>query len=101
MSKTPAERLALREKYRIALNNPFRNAVIEDIAIVRFQAARSYMGNHTLFTPRSLIVPAVVFGLIVAGQIYTNRLNAEKERRIQSGESTYFERALYRTKLSF
>lgn len=101
MSKTVAERLALREKYRIALANPFRDAVIEDMAVVRYQAARQYLGEHVKFVPRTLLVPFIVFGFIVAGQVYTNRITAEKERKIQSGESTYFQRALYRTKFSF
>ena len=100
-SKTRVERLELREKYRIALQNPFRNSAIEDLAVVRYQSARAYIGDHLKFTPRSLIVPAFVFGLIVAGQLYSNSVNRDRERKILSGETTYTERALYRTRLVF
>ena len=93
-----AERQVIKEKYRVAYANPFRTQPISDPAILRYEAARAYMKETYKITPRSIFLPIALFGLIVAGQIMVNKERAEKERKIETGESTYYSRALYKTK---
>jgi hypothetical protein len=93
-----AERQLIKEKYRIAYANPFRTQPIADPAILRYEAARAYMKETYKITPRSIFLPISIFGLIVAAQLMFNKQRDEKERKIATGESTYFSRALYKTK---
>ena len=91
-------RKEIREKYRMAVLNPFRKTAIDDPAILRYQSARMFMQETYSITPRSILLPVLIVGAIVGLQMYSNKLKREEKRKINSGETTYYQRALYRTK---
>lgn len=99
MTKLVAERAATRSKikaaYQIAYNNPFRTEPVFDPAAFRYEAARAYAKEYYKFTPRSLLIPAVLGVTVYLLQKQINKDRAAKEEKIRSGNSSYYERALY------
>jgi hypothetical protein len=94
-----AFRQNLREQYKKIYQNPFNyKHVITDPAIARYEAARAYAKEYYKITPRSMAMP---LGLIVFAYIgfrYVLKERTEKDRKIQNGETTYADRALYMTR---
>ena len=86
----------LKAEYKKVYGNPFRtNNAIFDPNAMRYEAARAYSKDFYKYTPRSLIVPACLFAGVVVLQSLINTERTEKEAKIASGESTYYERAKY------
>ena len=101
--KVAAERAAkrnkLKEAYQRLYNNPFRgNYGVLDPMVFRYEAARAYARDYYKLTPRSIAFPLglVAFTVFVTKAVNKSR-NAE-ETSIRSGEKTYYERALWRTR---
>lgn len=97
-----AQRAKLREAYQRIYNNPFRtNAAIFDPAAFRYEAARAFMREYYKLTPKSLAIP---IGLGLFTWFVQRQYNKEfraKENAIQSGQLTYYERAMWRAKNIF
>lgn len=94
-----ARRAQLREAYQRMYNNPFRtNSAIFDPVGFRYEAARAFAREYYKLTPRSLAIPLGLIGLTVILQKIYNREVAEREATIRSGNSTYYERALWSAK---
>ena len=94
-----ARRAELRTAYQRIYNNPFRtNTAIFDPIAFRYEAARAHMRDYYKLTPKSLAIP---FGMFLAAywiQREFNKQHAAKEASIKSGESTYYDRALWSSK---
>jgi hypothetical protein len=94
VSKRLKIRNHLKGEYQKLVNNPFRvsNSVI-DPAVLRYEAARHFAPEYYKPTSRSVLLPVIFVSCVVLGQIWFNRSQAEKERVIRSGESTYYDRS--------
>ncbi|RNA18362.1 hypothetical protein BpHYR1_005340 [Brachionus plicatilis] len=106
MRQTVAERAAarnrLKEAYQRLYNNPFRtNSQIYDPAVFRYEAARAYAREFYKITPRSLAIPAGLVVLTVWLQTHINQEKSTKHEAIQAGKSTYYDRALWSSKVLF
>jgi hypothetical protein len=87
---------ALKVEYKKAYTNPFRtNHAIFDPAAMRYEAARAYSKDFYKYTPRSLWFPASLLVATVLLQVLINRERSEKEEKIATGVSTYYERAKF------
>lgn len=94
-----ARRAELRTAYQRIYNNPFRtNTAIFDPIAFRYEAARAYMRDYYKLTPKSIAIPiGMLFGAYLIQRQF-NKQHAAKEAAIKSGESTYYDRALWRSK---
>ncbi|CAF0962408.1 unnamed protein product [Brachionus calyciflorus] len=98
-SERAAARNSLKEAYKRIYSNPFRtNSQIYDPAVFRYEAARAYAREFFKMTPRSLAIPFGLAAFTVWLQTSINKEKAAKEASIQSGESTYYERAKWSAK---
>ena len=89
-----ALRSRLKEAYQKMHNNPFRTQhSIFDPVVFRYESARAFTREYYKYTPRSLVAPAILAGLVALATIVVNRENAAKEAKIRSGERSYYERA--------
>lgn len=102
VAERAAARNKLKEAYQKIYNNPFRtNSPIYDPALFRYEAARAYAREFYKITPRSLAFPVGLVALTVWLQKKINQERSLKNEAIQSGESTYYERAKWSSKILF
>ena len=91
-----AQRAKIKQAYQKVYNNPFRfNSTIFDPGMFRYEAARAFAKDYFKYTPRSFIVPIGMLVAVVLGQMSINKERAARENAIQTGEKTYYERALW------
>ena len=101
-----AARVARRDKMKAAYerlyNNPFRvKYSFMDPMLFRYEAARAYARDFYKFTPRSLVFPLGLVASVVALQVYINKQRGQIHDEIQSGQRTYYDQALWRSKYLF
>lgn len=97
-----AARNKLKEAYQRLYNNPFRtNSQIYDPAVFRYEAARAYAREFYKITPRSIAIPVGLITFTVFLQSIVNKQKLTKNESIQSGESTYYERAKWSSKILY
>jgi hypothetical protein len=97
-----ARRNKLKEAYQRLYNNPFRvNHNIIDPMLFRYEAARAYARNYYKFTPRSIALPLGLLGFTVWFQTFLNEDRNRIENEIRTGQKTYYERALWKTKYHY
>lgn len=95
-------RQEVRQKYLRAYLSPFRaTQTVTDPAALRFESARAYAREYYKLTPRAVIAPLIVVGIVVGFQVLINGDRKERERKAASSETTYFERAVYKTKVLY
>lgn len=94
-----SRRAQLREAYQRIYNNPFRtNAAVFDPVAFRYEAARAYMRDFYRITPKSLAIPLGFIGFAWFIQHQYSKQYEQSEKAIKSGENTYYERAMWRSK---
>lgn len=94
-----AKRAKLRAAYQRMYNNPFRtSSPIFDPIAFRYEAARAFAREYYKITPRSIAIPIALVSFTFLMQRMYNKDVEQRETSIKTGESTYYDRAMWRAK---